>query len=361
MLEVTGDELIEAMADAVFIVNSDGTIGGANAAAERATGYSKAELAQQRIAELIILENANNNRSLSEWLTDARPAHLVAWLDAKQGTRSAVSVTTTPIRKGSYRAILVVAQTAVQSHAELASALTEAERQLAQLREQRVRSERLATLGRLAGGVGHELRNIAQLQVLALEALSHELATDNQSPRSALSDLERTTEQVAAHAQRLLKLAHPAPDHTRQANLAEIVPEVLAALNGAGKLRGIRVDLGFGDEPLVVAMSKARLEQVVWSLALNAVEAIGKAGGTLRVAVAGSSPDRVAVEITDSGTGIAAEPIARIFEPFFTTKPGATGLGLPVAKEIIEGHGGQLAVVSTADTGTTLRFDVPRI
>jgi signal transduction histidine kinase len=327
MLNVTGDELIQAMTDAVFVVDPSGVIQSANAAAERVTKRSGAELVGRKISELA--------------LADA-------------------SLSATSIGQGADAMMVVIAHAVDRNETELTRALKDAEKQLELLREQRLRTERLATLGRLAGGVGHELRNIAQLQVLALESLSHEIRGMNYQPHPALADLERTSEQVATHAQRLLKLAHPAPEHTRQVNLAEVVREVLGTLSGAGRLRGIQTELSIGNDELLVAVSKTRIEQVLWNLTLNAVEAIGKAGGTLRVAAHGTAHRRVVVEITDSGSGIAPETLSRIFEPFFTTKAGATGLGLPVAKEIVEGHGGELLVVTTSGTETTFRFDVPR-
>lgn len=374
MLKFTGDEVIEAMLDVVFVVDAHGAVQNINAAAERATGCSRAELADRRIDEVLTAEIVSDNKVLRDKIVGGQARFVGAWLESKSGARIPVLVSATPLveKPDATDAVLVVAHRTVQrdqdavsrtpTELELSRALEAAQKQLEDVREQRLRSERFATLGRLAGGVGHELRNIAQLQVLALEALIDALPASPTGTHPAISDLERTCQLVADHAQRLLKLAHPGPDHARPVNLAEVIRDVVVALGGAGKLRGIRTDLLLGDEVLLVAVNKTRVEQVIWNLALNAVEAIGKAGGTLSIAAHGTAQNRVSIEVSDTGHGIAEPTLPRIFEPFFTTKQaGSTGLGLAVAREIVEGHDGVLSVASTAETGTTFRFDLPRV
>ncbi len=134
-------------------------------------------------------------------------------------------------------------------------------------------------------------------------------------------------------------------------------------LRGAGKLRRLAVITEVGSEPLIVTVNRTRIEQILVNLVVNAVDAIGERNGSITVDVHPSNDGtRVVCEVRDTGSGIAPEHLERIFQPFFTTKPEdkGTGLGLPVARGIVESYGGSLVASSTAGTGTTFRFDLPR-
>ena len=113
----------------------------------------------------------------------------------------------------------------------------------------------------------------------------------------------------------------------------------------------------------MVTVNRTRIEQILVNLIGNAVDAIGDRPGTITIEV---HPDddgkRIVCAVRDSGSGISPEQLSQIFRPFFTTKgeDKGTGLGLPVAKEIVESYGGQLAVHSELGRGTTFTFDLPR-
>src|SRR5262249_40771881 len=137
----------------------------------------------------------------------------------------------------------------------------------------------------------------------------------------------------------------------------------IAMLRGAGKLRRLEVVTEVGPEPLIVTVNRTRIEQILVNLVVNAVDAIGERSGTITVDVH-LSPDgkRVVCEVHDNGCGISPDNLTRIFQPFFTTKPEdrGTGLGLPVARGIVESYGGPLSAASVSGGGTTLTFDLPR-
>jgi signal transduction histidine kinase len=235
------------------------------------------------------------------------------------------------------------------------------EEKLDQTRTQLALAERRATLGTLAGGVGHELRNIAQIQVAAIDELASCLASNEDVRALALQilpDLERVGEHITQHGQRLMQLARPGPDHVAPIDLNEIVRDVAAMLKLAGKLGRVELVLAHPAEALTVTVNRTRIEQILVNLIINAVESIPESG---RVTVDVRAVDsQVFCEVRDTGTGIPPELIEKIFEPFFTTKgEGGTGLGPPVVRDIIEDYGGKLTVTS-APTGTTFHFDLPR-
>jgi signal transduction histidine kinase len=178
-----------------------------------------------------------------------------------------------------------------------------------------------------------------------------------------LPDLERVAEHITEHGKRLMQLARPGPDHVGPIDLNVVVEDVIAMLRGAGKLRRLAVVTEVGLEPLIVTVNRTRIEQILVNLVVNAVDAIGDHEGSITVEVH-PSPDgkRVICEVRDTGNGISPEDLTKIFQPFFTTKPEdkGTGLGLPVARGIVESYGGTLVATSTLGAGTTFTFDLPR-
>jgi C4-dicarboxylate-specific signal transduction histidine kinase len=254
-----------------------------------------------------------------------------------------------------------------RAEAELRELNASIERQLEEARSSLVLAERRATLGTLAGGVGHELRNIAQIQVAAVDELSAALAAHEdvtELARSVLPDLERVGEHITMHGNRLMQLARPGSDYVQPLDLNVVARDVVAMLRGAGKLRRVAVVERLGPAPLTVTVNRTRIEQILVNLIVNAVDAIGDmVAGTITIDVHPSSEGkRVICEVHDTGPGIPPENLDKIFAPWFTTKPDdkGTGLGLPVARAIVESYGGQLLVRSTVGAGTAFTFDLPR-
>jgi signal transduction histidine kinase len=239
------------------------------------------------------------------------------------------------------------------------------ERQLEETRTMLLLAERRATLGTLAGGVGHELRNIAQVQIAAVDELESGLAAGEPIEalvRQLLPELQRVGEHIALHGNKLMQLARPGPDHVAPFDLNSIVRDVGMMLKLAGKLRHVELVLALGSEPLRVTVNRTRIEQILVNLVSNAVDAVGDAEGTVTIETFARDNTRVACRVRDTGAGISAEDMPRIFEPFFTTKSAdrGTGLGLPVVRDIVTSYGGTLAVDSEVGKGTTFTFELPR-
>jgi signal transduction histidine kinase len=249
---------------------------------------------------------------------------------------------------------------------ELRAAKQSIEAQLEEARRMLLLAERRATLGTLAGGVGHELRNIAQILVAAVDELEYALAGGEEpalAARRVLPELERVGEHITLHGQKLMQLARPGPDHVAPIDLDAVVRDVEMMMRLAGKLGRVELVVSPAREPQLVTVNRARIEQILVNLVTNAVDAIGDAPGTITISVYPSrDPSRVACEVRDTGCGIAPDQLAKIFEPFFTTKgpEKGTGLGLPVARDIVASYGGQLRVESEVGKGTVFKFELPR-
>jgi signal transduction histidine kinase len=212
------------------------------------------------------------------------------------------------------------------------------------------RAEKLAALGTLSAGLAHELRNPANGIVNAIpplrEILPAELVTPDSGPGQLLDVLAGCAEQISSLSKQLLGFRRGGELDLRTVPLGDVVHRAISLVSPA--LRGIEV------RDRVAAATKIKcapplLVQVITNLIENAAHAAGKGGW---VEIASRSDDgRVIVEIADSGPGVPRELRERIFEPFFTTKaPGSgTGLGLPVARDIVNRHGGVLEVRERGD------------
>lgn len=379
------ENVIEAMVDAVLVVDVEGRVTLANSAASHITGYSLDELRANPISKLLIDDSSGLRTVVRRRIEEGDVLRREeSWLVTKSGERVPVSVTGSPVLKpdGGLEGIVLVArdvrelrQLLADKEAEikrrtlaedaLRAAKSSIEEQLDQTRASLLLAERRATLGTLAGGVGHELRNIAQIQIAAVDELNGALGAGEDVTRmlqAVIGDLERVGEHISQHGQRLMQLARPGPDHVAPIDLHSIVRDVVAMLRGAGKLRRLEIVTSIG-EGLQVTVNRTRIEQILVNLIVNAVDAIGDQPGTITIDIQ-PTPDarRVVCSVTDTGTGIPEHQLDKIFQPFFTTKPEdrGTGLGLPVAREIVQSYGGNLSVTSQVGTGTTFTFDLPR-
>lgn len=379
------ENVIEAMVDAVLVVDVEGGVTLTNTAAAKLTGYSVEELRGMPIARLLVDETSGLRTVVRRRIEDGAILHREeSWLVPKAGSPIPVSVTGSPVMsEGVLQGIVLVARDIRQirelltaketeiagrrkAEDELRAAKASIEEQLDETRQSLLLAERRATLGTLAGGVGHELRNIAQIQVAAVDELLAALANHEDVTtltRQLLPDLERVAEHIAEHGKRLMQLARPGPDHVGPIDLNTVVKDVVAMLRGAGKLRRLTVQTEVGPEPLIVTVNRTRIEQILVNLVVNAVDAIGDHAGSITIDVHPSADGRrVVCEVRDTGCGIAEDDLPKIFQPFFTTKSEdkGTGLGLPVARGIVESYGGTLNATSAVGRGTTFIFDLPR-
>jgi PAS domain S-box-containing protein len=375
--------VIEAMVDAVVVIDADGKITLANSGAAALTGFSRQELRALHVGKLLEDDSSGLRTVVRRRIEDGSVLRRQeSWLLTKDGDRVPVSVTGSPVLddSGALQGIVLVARDIRETQKLLADKEAEIERRriaedelraakasieekLEQVRTQLLLAERRATLGTLAGGVGHELRNIAQIQVAAVDELAAALRADedvNALARQLLPDLERVGDHITLHGERLMQLARPGPDHVEPIELASIIRDVAAMLKLAGKLGHVELALSLPGEILTCPVNRTRIEQILVNLVINAVDATSGTGRITITARRGPDGSRAVCSIHDNGPGIPADMLNKIFEPFFTTKGDAgTGLGLPVVREIVMSYGGSITVTSNAGSGTTFTFDLP--
>ena len=224
--------------------------------------------------------------------------------------------------------------------------------------EQRLaQQERLAALGRLAAGLAHEV-NTPVTGIASYAQLLKEL-TPAGDPRGPLVEkLEEQSFRVARIVSNLMELARPTGFERQLVDVAAVAREEAAKVRPDAERAGITVHCR-AESSSPVNGNRVQLELVIHNLLRNALQAT-PSGGHVDLAVA-TEPDSVAVEVADSGPGIAPDLADRIFEPFVTSRQGrgGTGLGLAITRDIVQAHGGTIAIARTSAAGTTLRVDLP--
>jgi signal transduction histidine kinase len=240
---------------------------------------------------------------------------------------------------------------------QMAQALEEREQQL-------IRSERLATVGKIAAQITHEVRNPLSSIGLNAEMLEEELGSLEGPParvaeaRALVRSIVKEVDRLAEITEEYLRFARlPRPKLERE-DLGAIASSLLAFMRPELDARGVAVEAHLPSLPLVAA-DEHQLRQALLNLMRNAAEAM-KQGGRLKV-VAAREGGMVQLTIADSGQGIAREHLAKIFDPFFSTKEGGTGLGLALTQQIIAEHGGSITVDSEVGRGTRFTVRLPAI
>lgn len=224
-------------------------------------------------------------------------------------------------------------------------------------------SERMASIGTLAAGVGHEINNPLTYIMLNLELLERELGYDRprlERMRQMVDQTRYGTERVRSVVRDLQALTRAHEDHVTRIEPATILTRCLEIAHHQIKHRA-QVIRTFGPTPAVLG-NEGRMVQLFLNLVINAAQAIPEGDverNRIRITTATDAANRAVIEITDTGSGIAAEHISRIFDPFFTTKAvgEGTGLGLAICRTIVVSMGGDIEVDTAA--GTTFRVRLP--
>jgi signal transduction histidine kinase len=234
---------------------------------------------------------------------------------------------------------------------ELETALGE----LREAQEALVRKEKLATLGLLAGGVGHELRNPLGVMTNAIYYLG---AVMKEAPAEIKEYLEILRTQIALSEKivgDLLDFARIKPPQWETVSLSQIVDAQLAR---AGPLDAVRIEHDFPADLPAVRVDRVQMGQVVLNLIMNALQAMnGNAVLTFRGRH--TSAGFVRLDVIDTGVGMTPDQMRRLFEPLYTTKARGIGLGLAVSQGLVRANGGVISAESSPGTGTTMSVSLP--
>jgi PAS domain S-box-containing protein len=341
--------IVESSDDAIISKNLQGIVTSWNEAASRLFGYTAEEMIGQPILRLIPEEmRYEEEMILSKLKLGERIDHFETTRIRKGGERFEISVTISPIRDS-------------EGHIIGASKTARDISQRKKIEQVLIQSEKLAATGRMAATIAHEINNPLE-SVMNLVFLARICGSINEA-RGYLLTAEKELERVAHIVRQTLgyyrETAAPV-----QVDLRGLIEDVLTVYQT--KLNGykIAVDCRFDNHrPIVV--NKGELVQVLSNVIANSIDAMAQ-GGVLQVQIGETTnlqKEGVQIAIRDSGTGIQQKHLSKIFDAFFTTKGNlGTGIGLWVAKQLIEKQHGQIAITSCTDpenSGTTLNIFLP--
>jgi signal transduction histidine kinase len=224
-------------------------------------------------------------------------------------------------------------------------------------RTQMSRAEHFSTLGELATGLAHEIRNPLAGIAGVVEIIARDLPATSPA-RAVVKDVRHEIGQINRIITDLLDTARPRSPQVRPADLNTTVEHSVMLARQQALSKPITIDFQKNPSLPDVAHDCDQIHQVLLNLLLNSIQAI-EGPGLVKVELDEIGP-RVAVRVTDSGRGIPAEHLSDIFKPFYTTKGNGTGLGLSLAKRIVEEHQGTIDVTSTVGKGTQMTVYLPK-
>ncbi len=242
---------------------------------------------------------------------------------------------------------------------QMADAVEEREKQLKiATSKQLTQSAKLASIGRLAAGIAHEINNPLTGVLTFAHLLQQNESLDNQS-KEDLGVIIRETTRVRGIVRGLLDFARESPPQKQWIDINDVLMQTMTLVKSQKDFNKVTVVEDLGSDLPNILGDKNQLQQVFLNISLNACEAM-EAGGTLKITTS-AGDGRVYISFQDTGTGIKEEYLDDIFEPFFTTKPPTrgTGLGLSVSYGIVQRHGGSIDVKSKIGEGSTFTVILP--
>jgi signal transduction histidine kinase len=240
---------------------------------------------------------------------------------------------------------------------QMSSELESSARKIQELHEGDMRrAAQLASVGELASGIAHEIKNPLIGVASGVDLLSRRVGTDSKSA-VLLDQIHAQIRRIESALKDLLSYASPKEPLYTWTDPELLVERLIALVRPQADAAGVEIT-GRHDEALpTIRVDPELLTQALVNLALNAIQAM-EPGGILRVSLE-TVDDNVCFSISDSGVGIALEEIDRICRPFYTTKHQGTGLGLAITCEIVERHGGHIKIESKLGEGSTFTLVIP--
>ena len=221
-------------------------------------------------------------------------------------------------------------------------------------------NRRLASIGMLAAGVAHEIRNpLSSIKGFAtyFKERYRNHPEDQKTAEIMIQEVDRLDRVIT----QLLEFARPLAIQKKRTPLQILINHSLQMIETQAQEKNIEIEKSFASEPLEAVVDPDRMSQVLLNLYLNAIQSMEGKGGLLTVSLSrekGPQPS-VRISVKDTGTGIAKEDLDHVFDPYFTTKQSGTGLGLAIVHKIIESHQGEIRVESEPGHGTTVSFYLP--
>ena len=235
---------------------------------------------------------------------------------------------------------------------------------IVEMERQLEKAERLSSLGQLAAGVAHEIRNPLNAISIAAQRLKRDFVPSD-PPKEA--DFQNLSGVIKDEIKRLNSIIEEFLTFSKSRRLdfskfsiTEVLQKIVNLIREEASTRGITIETTWRENPALISMDVNKLQQAFLNLIKNAVESITEAEGKITITVDKHGKNYIITRISDTGCGMTAEEIEKIFSPEYTTKEKGVGLGIPLAFEIIRGHGGDIQVISRKGKGTIFEVILPR-
>jgi two-component system sensor histidine kinase HydH len=334
------ENVVESMADGLISVDSDKKIVTLNRRAAEFLGDEEKNLKGLKISNIFDLD-------IETLLKDQKMIIRDMELEIKppSGGRIPLSLSAAPLKDETGREMGLVL-------------LLRDLREIRDLQEKVRRSERLASLGRLAAGVAHEIRNpLSSIRGFAQYFMRRLKGQEEEQGYASI--MVKEVDRLNRVISELLDFARPKEPHREPHTLEEILDYSLKLLESELASQGVTVEKAYEPNLPMARVDRDQFSQAFLNLFLNSLESI-EGEGKIKVSLKKISQlPALEVAIMDTGRGIAREDLGKVFEPFFSTKRKGSGLGLAIVHQIVEGHGGNIAVDSQEGMGTTFRITLP--
>ena len=233
---------------------------------------------------------------------------------------------------------------------------------IVEMERQLEKAERLSSLGQLAAGVAHEIRNPLNAISMASQRLKREFMPADQHKihefQTIAGVIRDEIRRLDGIIEEFLTFSKSRKLELRDCPVQEVLQKIVNLLSADAETKGIAIRTDWQARPVVIPMDMDKLQQALLNFVKNAMESIS-GEGIITLAIRNKDKGRVSIRITDTGCGMTTEQVERIFNPEYTTKEKGLGLGLPLAHEIIRGHGGEIRVLSRKGEGTTFEILLP--
>ncbi len=358
--------ILETAPDAIIVIGETGIIESYSAAAERLFGFHAAEAIGSNISMLMPLPYRDRHDGYLENYHRTGERRVIGIGRVVVGQRK--DGTTFPME-------LAVGEVDANGRRLFTGFIRDlTERQLTENRMQELQAEllhmsRLSDVGQMASAIAHEINQPLTAVLNYVQAARRMLEDANMHmPPKATDAMDKAVAQAARASdiiRNLRSFIQKGESERRLEDLNKVVAEAIALGLVGVRETGISVHLELGGDPLPAFVDKVQVQQVVFNLVRNSIEAMTEAGppGRLRVTT-GMSPRAddarmVEVVVEDSGPGLAPEIQSQLFQPFMTTKEKGMGLGLSICRSIVESHGGRIAAEPGRERGVSFRFTIP--
>ncbi|MEC2342848.1 MULTISPECIES: ATP-binding protein [Paenibacillus] len=339
------ESIISQTADAIHITDVKGRVLQVNAAFERLYGWSSEEIVGKYLEYLpeFELDGRTIWRPEAEVIETAESVLAETVRLRKDGSQVEVSISVSPIfdQAGKITALISISRDMTE-HNKMEDLLR--------------RSEKLTTVGQLAAGVAHEIRNPLTTLRGFLQMQQRTRTVNVMHTDVMLAELDRINLIVSE----FLILAKPQAVQFQIKDVRFTMGDVVSLLDSEAHLHNIEFEVHFSPSPVLVHCEENQLKQVFINLLKNAMEAMPK-GGKILLQVEEDDSGFAVLRVIDEGEGIAKDRLQKLGEPFYTNKEKGTGLGLMISQRIIEGHRGTLKIESELGKGTAVTITLPLV